>query len=290
MNIDNYPHITIAEDGSLCSTGQHHPRFLRVLYDALLHLGYNGDVPVYRGHMSMAHGQDRCEVSVMIPLSPMEPWGATVVGVELDETVKQAAHITLTTLCESRLNNTAAMPITLFPICKQEDPMWKQRLQAVTDPDGHHFHADMAAMTEYAQYMFNLQQNTIKTVVQQRLRLTLLEQHVDGLRHENAILRSGTLSLSGQDRELQVVYHRLSKAEHRWHYARQLLDAARAMVDERTHMIIHLSTTSSSRILTSRRGQRRSPLSSSSFRCHQRPQHLQHPLILTQSQMLMRSR
>jgi hypothetical protein len=168
--------------------------------------------------------------------------------------------------------------------------MWKQRLQAVTDPDGHHFHADMAAMTEYAQYMFNLQQNTVKTVVQQRLRLTLLEQHIDGLRHENAILRSGTLSPSGQDRELQVMYHRLSKAEHRWHYARQLLDAARAMVDERTHTIIHLSTTSSSKILTSRRGQRRSPLSSSSFRCHQRPQHLQHPLILTQSQMLMRSR
>jgi hypothetical protein len=56
MNMDNYPHITIAEDGSLCSMGQHRPGFLRVLYDALRQLGYNGDAPVYRGHMSMAHG------------------------------------------------------------------------------------------------------------------------------------------------------------------------------------------------------------------------------------------
>jgi hypothetical protein len=58
------------------------------------------------------------------------------------------------------------MPIALFLIRKQEDPMWKQRLQAVTDPEGPHFHTGMAAMIEYAQNMFNLQQNTVKTVVQ----------------------------------------------------------------------------------------------------------------------------
>jgi hypothetical protein len=32
MNMDNYPHVTIAEDGSLCSTGQHRPGFPRMLY------------------------------------------------------------------------------------------------------------------------------------------------------------------------------------------------------------------------------------------------------------------
>jgi hypothetical protein len=68
--------------------------------------------------------------------------------------------------------------------------------------------------------MFNLQQNTVKTVVQQRLRLTLLEQHAEGPRHENAILHSGTLPPSDQDRVLQVMYHRLSEVEHGWHYAR----------------------------------------------------------------------
>jgi hypothetical protein len=87
MNMNNYPHITISEDGSLSSMGQHRPEFLRVLYDALRQLGYDGDAPVYRGRMSMAHGQDKCKVNVVIPLNLMEPWMATVIGVKLDETV-----------------------------------------------------------------------------------------------------------------------------------------------------------------------------------------------------------
>jgi hypothetical protein len=99
--------------------------FPRVLYDTLLQLGYNVDVHVYRGHMSMAHGQDRCEVSVVIPLNPTEPWIATVIRVKLDETVEQKAQVALTSLCGSCLIDTVAMPITLFPLCNQEDPMWK---------------------------------------------------------------------------------------------------------------------------------------------------------------------
>jgi hypothetical protein len=124
MNMDNYPHVTIAEDESLCSMGQHRPGFPRVLYDALRQLGYNGDVPVYHGHMSIAHGQDKCEVNVVIPLNPTEPWMATVIGVELDETVEQTAQVTLTSLCKSCLAYTAVMPIALFPIRNQEDPTW----------------------------------------------------------------------------------------------------------------------------------------------------------------------
>jgi hypothetical protein len=51
--------------------------------------------------------------------------------------------------------------------------------------------------------------------------MTFLEQHVEGLRHENATLYSGTLPTSGQDCELQVVYRRLNEAEDGWHYAHQ---------------------------------------------------------------------
>jgi hypothetical protein len=36
------------------------------------------------------------------------------------------------------------------------------------------------------------------------------------------------------------VYHCLSEAEHGWYYFRQQLDVAREMMDERTHVIIHL--------------------------------------------------
>jgi hypothetical protein len=149
MNMDNNPHITIAEDGSLCSTGQHRPGFPRLLYDALRQLGYNEDAPVYRSRMSMAHSQDKCEVNVVIPLNSTEPWMATIIGVELDETVEQTAQVALTSLCESCLTDTAVMPITLFLIRNQEDPMWKQRLEAVSNSEGPHSHAGMAALAEY---------------------------------------------------------------------------------------------------------------------------------------------
>jgi hypothetical protein len=81
MDMSNYPHVAIAEDGRLCSTCQHCLGFPRVLYNAL-HLGYNGDDLVYRARMSMTHSMDQCEVSVTIPLSLREPWMATVIGVE----------------------------------------------------------------------------------------------------------------------------------------------------------------------------------------------------------------
>jgi hypothetical protein len=188
----------------------------------------------------MAHGQDKCEVNVVISLNPMEPWMATVIRVELDETVEQTAQVALTSLCETRLADTAVMPIALFPIRNQEDPVWKQRLEVVSNPEGPHFHAGMAALAGYAQHMFNLQASTGRTIMWQHLHLNSLEQHVEGLRRANAILRSGMPPPSDQDRKLQVTYRRLSEAAHGWHYFRQQLDAAREMLDERTHVIIHL--------------------------------------------------
>jgi hypothetical protein len=139
-------------------------------------------------------------------------------GVELDETVEQMAEVVLTSLCESHFADTATMPIVLFLIRNQEDPVWKQRLEAVSNPEGSHFHASMATLVEYAHHMFNLQANTARTVTQQRLHLGSLEQHAEELRHENAILRSSTLPPLDQDHELQVAYCHLSKAEYGWHY------------------------------------------------------------------------
>jgi hypothetical protein len=47
MELNDYPHFDLAEGRRLCSTGQHDPGFLRVLYDALIRLSYDGDAPVY---------------------------------------------------------------------------------------------------------------------------------------------------------------------------------------------------------------------------------------------------
>jgi hypothetical protein len=124
MKLNYYPHFYLAEDGRLCSTGQHCPGFPRVLYDALIRLGKDGDAPVYCCWLSMAHSLDRCEVSVMVPFDPTEPWSGSVIGSKPDTGVEMMAHITLTSLCEDRLTAIVALPIALLPICNQENPVW----------------------------------------------------------------------------------------------------------------------------------------------------------------------
>jgi hypothetical protein len=116
MELNDYPHFYLTEDGSLCSTGQYCPRFLRVLYDTLIHLGYNGDTPVYHCRLSMAHSLDRCKVSMMIPFDPTEPWSGSIIGSEPDTGIEMMAHIALTSLCEDHLAATAALPIALLLI------------------------------------------------------------------------------------------------------------------------------------------------------------------------------
>jgi hypothetical protein len=63
---------------------------------------------------------------------------------------------------------------------------------------------------------------------------------IERLRHESAILRSGARPPSGQDREVQDVYHRLSNVKHGWNHTHVLLDITREEVETRTHEIIHL--------------------------------------------------
>jgi hypothetical protein len=121
---NDYPHFDLAEDGRLCSTGQHCPGFLRVLYDALIRLGYNGDAPVYHCRLSMTHVMDQCEVNMTIPFDPTEPWSGSIIGSEPDTGVELMAHVTLTSLCEDHLVATAALPIALLPIQDQENPVW----------------------------------------------------------------------------------------------------------------------------------------------------------------------
>jgi hypothetical protein len=151
------------------------------------------------------------ESSVMIPLNLVDPWSRTIVDSEPETTIEETAHVGLTSLCESRLTATAAMSITHFPIQNQENPVWKQCLEAMPDLEGPHFNVGMATMAMYAQYLFNLQHNTATTVMEQRLRLTAYDEHntaisheLEQLKHENGLLCSGTLPPSDQDHELKV--------------------------------------------------------------------------------------
>jgi hypothetical protein len=137
-----------------------------VLYDALIRLGYGGEVPIYSYRLSMVNILYICETNVMIPLNLVEPWTETVVGSEPDTTVEQMAHVALTYLCESHLVATTAMPIALFLIWYQENPMWKQRLKAVSDLGDPHFNASMAVMAKYVQYLFSFRHKTARTIIQ----------------------------------------------------------------------------------------------------------------------------
>jgi hypothetical protein len=116
MDMDDYPHFSITDDGSLVSIGQHCPGFPRVLWEALIRLSYDRDVPLYCCCLSKAHGLDVCEVNVTISFYLVDPWIGIVVDSKLDTTVEQMAHVALTALCDSHLAATAEMLITLFLI------------------------------------------------------------------------------------------------------------------------------------------------------------------------------
>jgi hypothetical protein len=140
---------------------------------------------------------NQCEVSVTIPFNPTEPLSVSVIGSEPDTGVELMAHMALTSLCKDRLAATAVLPITLLPILDQENPIWQQRLEVVSNLNGPHFHAGMTSLARYAQYLFNLQHNTTRTGMQQRTSLTANKEsataatrEIERLRHENAILCS----------------------------------------------------------------------------------------------------
>jgi hypothetical protein len=166
MELNDYPHFDLAEDGRLCSTGQRCSGFPKVLYDALVHLGYDENAPVYHCRLSTAHGMDQCKVSVMIPFDPTLPWSGSIIGSKSDTGVELMAHIALTSLCEDHLATTAVLPIALLPIQNHENPIWQQHLEAMSNLKVPLFHTGMTSLTMYMQYLFNLQHNTARIGMQ----------------------------------------------------------------------------------------------------------------------------
>jgi hypothetical protein len=85
-----------------------------------------------------------------IPLDPAHPWLGSIVGSEPNIGVEMMAHIALTSLCEDRLAATTTLPITVLLIQNQENPVWQQCLEAMSDLEGPHFHAGMTSLAKYA--------------------------------------------------------------------------------------------------------------------------------------------
>jgi hypothetical protein len=114
----------------------------------------------------MAHSMDQREVSVTIPFNHTVPWSGFVISIKPNTGVALMAHVALTSLCQDHLTATAAPVIALLPIQNQENPIWQQRLKAMSNLKGPHFHAEMTSLDKYVQYLFNLQHNTTRTGIQ----------------------------------------------------------------------------------------------------------------------------
>jgi hypothetical protein len=150
MELNDYSHFYLANDRRLCSMGQHCLGFPRVIYDALIHLGYDRDALVYLCRLFRLHDLDKCEVSMMIPFDPVDPWSGSIIGSKPDTGIEVMVHIALTSLCEDHLIATAELPIALLLIRNQEKPIWQQCLK------GPHFHAGMTSLAKYTRYLFNI--------------------------------------------------------------------------------------------------------------------------------------
>jgi hypothetical protein len=84
-----------------------------------------------------------------IAFDPTEPWSGSVIGSEPNTGVEMMVHIALTSLCEDHLTATAALPITLLLIRNQENLVWQQCLEAMSDLKGPHFHTGMTSLARY---------------------------------------------------------------------------------------------------------------------------------------------
>jgi hypothetical protein len=100
----------------------------------------------------------------------------SIIGSEPDTGIEMMAHIFLSSLCMDRLTATTALPIVLLLIQNLENPVWQQRLEALSDLEGPHFHGRMISLGRYAQYLFNLQHNTTRTTIQQCTHVTTYEE------------------------------------------------------------------------------------------------------------------
>jgi hypothetical protein len=96
-------------------------------------------------------------------------------------------------------------------------------------------------------YLFNLQHNTGRIIIEQRAHVNAFAEHATLTSHvmkrfecENALLRHGTCESMEKDLELHITYRYLSKAEHRLNYTQQQIDLDREEVDTHTHTIVHL--------------------------------------------------
>jgi uncharacterized coiled-coil protein SlyX len=110
--------------------------FSRILWEVLQGAGYMMP-PQYAVQQFEKHRVPRCRVWMTLEPHPLQPGWRSLdsesFGYRAEDTIKAIALHRLTTFCEFHPLELSTHPIGLFPAEKEDDPMWKDRVEHAKD-------------------------------------------------------------------------------------------------------------------------------------------------------------
>ena len=110
--------------------------FPRILWEVLQGAGYTTP-PQYAVQQFEKHRVPRCRVRMTLEPHPLQPGWRSLDSESFDfraeDTVESTALHVLTTFCGFHPLELSTHPIGLFPTEKEDDPMWKDRVEHTKD-------------------------------------------------------------------------------------------------------------------------------------------------------------
>jgi hypothetical protein len=110
--------------------------FPRILWEVQLGAGYTTP-PKYAVQLFEEHRVPRCRVRMTLEPHPLQPGCRSLdsesFGFRAEDTIESIALHGLTTFCGFHPLELSTHPIGLFPAEKEDDPMWKDRVEHAKD-------------------------------------------------------------------------------------------------------------------------------------------------------------
>jgi hypothetical protein len=110
--------------------------FPRILWEVLQGAGYTMP-PQYAVQLFEEHRVPHCRVRMTLEPHPLQPGWRSLdsesFGYRVEDTIEAIALHGLTTFCGFHPLELSTHPIGLFPAEKEDDPMWKDRVEHAKD-------------------------------------------------------------------------------------------------------------------------------------------------------------
>jgi hypothetical protein len=110
--------------------------FPRILWEVLQGAGY-AMPPQYTVQLFEEHRVPHCRVRMTLEPHPLQPGWRSLdsesFGFRAEDTIESTALHVLTTFCGFHPLELSTHPIGLFPAEKEDDPMWKDRVEHAKD-------------------------------------------------------------------------------------------------------------------------------------------------------------